>query len=86
MMALYDFLDPGEQGENINYWLSGKDVDCTPKSVKQVRPRTLKTVDDVFLILCKLRQGFADLHLAQLFNISQPTLSRIFISWINFLY
>ena len=24
MMALYDFLDPGEQGENINYWLSGK--------------------------------------------------------------
>ena len=30
MMALYDFLDPGEQGENINYWLSGKGVDSTP--------------------------------------------------------
>ena len=26
------------------------------------------------------------MHLAQLFNISQPTVSRIFISWINFLY
>ena len=24
MMALYDFLNPGEHGENINYWLSGK--------------------------------------------------------------
>ena len=86
MMALYDFLDPGEQGENINYWLSGKDVDSTPKSVKQGRPRTLKPVDEFFLTLCRLRQGFAELHLAQLFNISQPTVSLIFISWINFLY
>ena len=86
MMALYDFLDPGEQGENINYWLSGKDVDSTPKSVKQGRPRTLKPVEEFFLTLCRLRQGFAELHLAQLFNISQPTVSQIFISWINFLY
>ena len=43
-------------------------------------------MDEVFLTLCRLRQGFAELHLAQLFNISQPTVSRIFISWINFLY
>ncbi|XP_022797526.1 uncharacterized protein LOC111335801 [Stylophora pistillata] len=35
MMALYDFLGPGEQGENINYWLSGKGFDSTPKSVKK---------------------------------------------------
>ncbi|CAH3171376.1 unnamed protein product, partial [Porites lobata] len=40
MMALYHYLDPGDRGENISYWLSGKD----------------------------------------------PTVSRIFISWINFLY
>ena len=86
MMALYDFLDPGEQGENIDYWLSGKDADSIPKSVKQGRPRTLKPVDEFFLTLCRLRQGFAELHLVQLFNISQPTVSRIFISWINFLY
>ena len=50
MMALYDFLDPGEQGENINYWLSGKDVNSTPKSVKQGRPRTLKPMDEFFLL------------------------------------
>lgn len=86
MMVLYDFLDPGEQGENINYWLSGKDVDSPPKSVKQGRPRTLKPVDEFFLTFCRLRQGFDELHLGQLFNISQPTVSRIFISWINFLY
>ena len=84
MTALYDLLDPGEQGENINYWLSGKDVDSTPKSVKQGRPRTLKPEDKLFLTLCRLRQGFAELHLAQLLNICQPTISRISISWINF--
>lgn len=86
MMVLYEFLDPGEQGENINYWLSGKGFDSTPKSVKKRRPRILKPVDEFLLTLCRLREGFAELHLAQLFNISQPTVSRIFISWINFLY
>ena len=39
-----------------------------------------------FLTLCRLRQGFAELHLAHLFNVSQPTVSRIFISWINYMY
>ena len=70
----------------ISYWLSGKDVDGTARPVKQGRPRTLKPVDEFFLTLCRLRQGFAELHLAHLFNVSQPTVSRIFISWINFLY
>ena len=70
----------------ISYWLSGKDVDGTARPVKQGSPRTLKPVDEFFLTLCRLRQGFAELHLAHLFNVSQPTVSRIFISWINFLY
>ena len=54
--------------------------------MKQGRPSTSKPVDKFFLTLCRLRQGFAELHLAQFFNIYQPTVSRIFISWINFLY
>ncbi|KAK2551972.1 hypothetical protein P5673_026969 [Acropora cervicornis] len=32
------------------------------------------------------RQGFAEIHLAQLFNVSQSTVSRILISWINFMH
>ena len=62
MMALYNYLDPGDRGENINYWLSGKDVDGSARPVKQGRPRTLKPVDEFFLTLCRLRQGFAELH------------------------
>ena len=70
MMALYHYLDPGDKGENISYWLSGKDVDGTARPVKQGRPRTLKPVDEFFLTLCRLRQGLAELHLAHLFNVS----------------
>jgi len=87
MMALYNFLDPGARGENINYRLSGKDVAAgTAKPIKQGRPRSLKPADEFFLSLCKLRQGFAELHLAHLFNVSQPTVSGIFISWIDYMY
>ena len=78
MMALYNYLDPGDRGENINNWLSGKDVDDTVRPVKQGRPRTLNPVEKFFLTLCRLRQGFAKLQLAHLFNASQPTVSRVF--------
>lgn len=38
------------------------------------------------MVMCRLRQGFHEKHLAFLFGISQPTVSRIFISWINFMF
>lgn len=63
---MYNYLDPAARGENINYWLSGKDVAGTAKPIKQGRLRSLKPVDEFFLSLCRLRQGFAELHLAHL--------------------
>ena len=36
--------------------------------------------------MCRLRQGFPEDHLAQLFNVSASTLSRIFITWVKFLF
>ena len=39
-----------------------------------------------FLTICRLRQGFAGHHLSNLFCISQSTVSRIFITWVNFMY
>lgn len=89
MMALYEYLDPGVNGINIKYWLSGQDNSqkaAAGNSVKQGRPRILTPSDEFFLVMCRLRQGFAEMHLAHLFKISQSTVSRIFISWINFMY
>ena len=36
--------------------------------------------------MCHLRRGFSELHLAHLFGVAQSTISRIFISWINYMY
>ena len=90
MMALFEFLDSGTNGENINYWLSGKKTvksnSNNEKLGKQGRTRFLQPLDEFFLTICRLRQRFAEQHLANLFQIPQSTVSRIFITWINFMY
>ena len=55
-------------------------------SVRKGRPRTLTSSEEFFLVMYRLRQGFAEIHLAHLFKISQSTVGRIFISWFNFMY
>lgn len=88
--ATLSYLNPGENGENIRYWRSidvkvddkRKQRDCN----KPGRRRTLQPEEEFFLVLCRLRQGFNEKHLAFLFGISQPTGSRMFISWINFMF
>ena len=94
--AIYNYLDPGEQGGNINYWLSGNtdinvvnydDDDSDEVSLnKKGRARSLKPVEEFFMALCRLTQGFHEDHLSHLFNISVSTVSRIFITWINYMY
>ena len=46
----------------------------------------LSLFDQFYLVLQKLRVGTLNQVLADNFNISQTTVSRVFISWINFLY
>lgn len=36
--------------------------------------------------MCRLRQGFAEEHLAHLFQVSVSTVRWISITWINFMY
>ena len=38
------------------------------------------------MVMCRLRQGFPEDHLAQLFNVSASAISRIFITWVNFMF
>ena len=49
-------------------------------------PRFLSPINEFLLVLCRLRLGLIEEDLAFWFNISQPTVSHIFITWINCLY
>ena len=96
--ALYDFCDSGEVGENIRYWSSSstEQSDQSPACFsddepmepppKTGRPRALHPKEELFITLCRLRQGFAEEHLAHLYGVSQSTISRIIITWVNLLY
>ena len=92
-MATYNYLNPEQNGENIRFWRSvSNDVDPEyyerePElGVGPGRPRTLNAKEEFFLVMCRLRQGFPERHLGHLFDISQSTVSRIVISWVNFMY
>jgi hypothetical protein len=78
--ACFDFLGPAV--DHLEYRDSLK---VLPKS-KKGRPRSLSPIDEFFLTLVRLRLGLLEQDLAYRFGISQSTVSRIFTTWINFIY
>jgi hypothetical protein len=50
------------------------------------KSRVLSTKDELFLCLIKLRLDKEEAELAILFRISVATVSRVFNTWLNFLY
>ena len=63
LMALYEFLEPGDSGENIRFRYSGSEniqTDISETSVKQGKPRSLRRTDEFYLTLCQLRQGVTE--------------------------
>lgn len=56
------------------------------KTGNAIRAFKLSLFDQFYLCVTKLRLGTFNEKLAREFNISESTVSRVFISWINFLY
>ncbi|XP_077980524.1 uncharacterized protein LOC144435776 [Glandiceps talaboti] len=92
-LSVFEFLDPGDKSENIVYWkcaiekvnLQNND-NSSQNNVKLGRPRSLEPLEEFFLVMCRLRQGFAEQHLANLYNVSVSTVSRIIITWVNYMF
>ena len=80
--------------EDMSYWslnvhgTLSNSVENTQMSSKSTgyTERALSKMDVLFLTLVKLRFGLPLHHVANLFNISSSTVSRVFTSWINLLY
>ena len=90
--SILRYLNPGKGVVNINYWHSSTDdtknvnQEGDKDAPKQGGPRQLSPREELFLTLCRLIQGFKEEHLSHLYGISQATVSRIVISWINFMF
>ncbi|KAK7095232.1 uncharacterized protein [Littorina saxatilis] len=78
---LFDFLSPSAGTMRQPYYTY---VSCDP--MKSQQSRALPLADELFMFLCRVRQGFTETDLGVRFNISQSTASRKCIAWANFLY
>ena len=95
---LLEYLNPDGRRSNVVYrataqkWAS----DCIRtepgeakwrESESQVgRPASLSQADELFLMLVRLHLNLKEYDLAQHFEISQSSVSRIFTTWINYCY
>ena len=82
LMACFKFLGPVVN--QLIYWNSK--LDDTSESKKKGRPQTLPPIEEYFLVLVRLRLGLLEQDLADRFGLSCATVSRIFTTWITFIY
>ena len=82
LMAYFKFLGPAVS--ELIYWNSK--LHDTSEMKKKGHPRTLAPIQEFFLVLVRLKLGLLEQDLADWFGLSCITISRIFTTWINFLY
>ena len=76
----------------VSYWRSKTDNNTESDYsesrllTKKGRAPSLRPLDEFLIVMCRLRQGFPEDHLAQLFNVLASTVSRIFITWVDFMF
>ena len=95
-LAMFEFLNPGVEGEDIrprssltdvleNFYHGDSDEDCVPNA-KKGHPGKLKPIEEFFIVLCHLRRGFSGCHLPNPYGMAQSTISKIFVPWIRFMF
>ena len=82
LQICFEFLGPAVNC--LQYWKANNTAKVQRK--KCGRQRKLSPLEEFFLTLCRLRLGLLEEDLADRFGIHVSTVSRIFITWVNFLY
>ncbi|XP_049524093.1 uncharacterized protein LOC119454626 [Dermacentor silvarum] len=75
-LALMAYINPGKNGSNV----------LRNAGIKASGGRRRTVENELFLVLVRLRLGLFEHDLAHRFGITQSTVSRICVSWINFMY
>ena len=83
LLTCFNFLGPAA---TVLSYDPSKIIEDAAKSCAFGRHHILDPLNEFFLMLCRLRLGMPEQDLAFRFQISQPTVSRIFNTWINFLF
>ncbi|CAN8026773.1 unnamed protein product [Ixodes persulcatus] len=81
-MKLWQFLAPGENGENIKFW----STTYSGKATNAGRRPILSSREQLFLLLVRLRLGLFEKDLAYRFRVSMATVSKVCITWISYMY
>lgn len=80
-LAFCDFLQP-ERHRISSIYYKAKPVHESYTNERGREP-VLSVQNQIFLVLCRLRQGYRELDLAHRFDISMSTVSDIFCKWIK---
>ena len=81
LISFYNFLLPA--ATQLNYWGS---ENAENRDAKRGPQRQVQPIDELFMLLYRLRCDPLEKDIADRFGISQTTVSRTLITWINILY
>ena len=82
--AFYNYLCPA--CERLLYIGSGNSCNSVNSKEKCGPKRLLSPEEELFLCLVRLRLGLLERDIARRFNISVSQVSRIWVTWLDFLY
>ena len=78
----FNVIKPSATNLQTAYYVPSKEKSLSLRG----RPHQMQLIDELFMTLMRLRRGFPERDLAVRFNISEQTVSRKIITWINYLY
>ena len=85
--CVLEYLQPA--ASMLSYWESGRKSNIEkiePSGKKAGRTRSLNPEEEFFLTLTRLRCGFPIMDVAIRFNMSTGNISRILVTWFDFLH
>ena len=80
LKVCFDYLGPA--ATKLHY----RDSSRVTQQSKSGRPRTSSAINEFFLTLVRLHLGLLEQDIRYRFGVSQSRVSRVFTTWINFMY